>query len=296
LVNLHVGLVERRRLLVKTLAIAIVVSGSLAVAQIAASVLTSSVGIRAATVDRFIDLLVHCGALLGVWTATRPPDSKHPYGYERYETLTSMAIGVILLITVAVVVRGSIERLFEPASVDLPLLGIAVMTVASVASFALTWFLNLMARASGSEVIRAESSHAWADGMTSAAIVGGIFCSELGLDRVDPAIALAVSGLIGVRAIRLVLGAANLLTDASLVGIDEIVGVCSRVEGVIDCHAVRSRGGAGRIRVDLHIHVDPDLPVRQAHEIGVRVEAAVKQHIPGVAEVLVHIGAAGGPV
>jgi divalent metal cation (Fe/Co/Zn/Cd) transporter len=93
-----------------------------------------------------------------------------------------------------------------------------------------------------------------------------------------------------------VLGAANLLTDAALVDVDEIVRVCSSVEGVIDCHAVRSRGGAGRIRVDLHIHVAPDLPVRRAHEVAAQVEAAIKQHVPGVAEVLVHIGAAGGSV
>jgi divalent metal cation (Fe/Co/Zn/Cd) transporter len=131
--------------------------------------------------------------------------------------------------------------------------------------------------------------------MTNAAVVGGILCSELGLPRIDPAIGLAVSGLIGLRAVSIVLGAANLLTDAALVDVEEIITVAGRVPGVIDCHAVRSRGGGGGIRIDLHIHVDPELPVHKAHAIAAEVEAAIRQQVSGVAEVLVHIGAAGGP-
>jgi hypothetical protein len=53
-------------------------------------------------------------------------------------------------------------------------------------AFALTWFLNFQGKASGSEVIHAESSHAWADGMMSAAVVGGIPRSEIGLDESIP--------------------------------------------------------------------------------------------------------------
>jgi cation diffusion facilitator family transporter len=286
---------ERRRLLAQTLAVAILVSGGLAGVQVAVSLLTGSVAIAASTIDRFIDLFVHLGALVGVWAATRPPDPKHPYGYERYETLTSMSIGMILIITVAFVVRGSIERLIDPRAVELPVLGMAVMTVASAASFSLTWFLSARAKESGSEVIHTESSHAWADGLASVAVVGGILCSELGLARIDPAIGLVVAGLIGARAARVVFGAASLLTDAALVDVDEIVRVCRGVADVVDCHAVRSRGGGGRIRIDLHIHVDPETPVRKAHAVAADVEAAIKQRIPGVVEVLVHIGPAGGP-
>jgi cation diffusion facilitator family transporter len=289
------NLIQRRRLLVRTLATAILVSGILAAVQAGAAVVTGSVAISAATIDRFIDLFVHIGAVVGVWTATRPPDQRHPYGYERYETLTSMVIGMTLIVTVAFVVRGSIERLIDPVAIDLPLLGIAVMTAASIASFSLTQFLSVRASESGSEVIRTESSHAWADGLTNAAVVGGIVCSELGLARVDPAIGLAVAGLIGLRAVRIVLGAADLLTDAALVDVNQILAVCNRVPGVVDCHAVRSRGGGGRVRIDLHIHVDPEMPVRDAHAIAAKVEVAIKEQVPEVAEVLVHIGATGGP-
>ena len=293
--TLATSLAERRRVLVQSLAVAIVVTGIVAACQMVASVLTGSVGIRAAALDRMIDLSVHMAALVGVWAATRPPDPKHPYGYERYETLTSMAIGMFLLVTVALVVRSSVGRLQDPEVVQQPLLGIVVMAPASAASFWLTWFLSRQSARFKSDVLLTESSHAWADGLTNAAVMGGIICSEADFVRVDPAIGLAVSGLIGLRAARIVLGAADRLTDAALVDVGQIVEVATRIPGVVDCHAVRSRGGSGRIRIDLHIHVDPELSVRRAHGVSRQVEATIKEQVPGVAEVLVHIGAAGAP-
>ncbi len=286
---------EKRHLLAQTLIVGVFASGVLAAAQAAASLMTGSVGIRAAAIDRLIDLSVHVAALSGVWMATRPPDPRHPYGYERYETLTSMVIGVFLLATVALVVRSSIERLFDPRPVDLPFVGIAVMAWASAVSFWLTWFFRRMNRRFGSEVISAESSHAWADGLTGTAVLAGIVLSQWDLTRIDAVVGLAASALIGLRAVLIVKGAASLLTDAALVNVEEIVALAKLVPGVEDCHAVRSRGSAGRIRIDMHIHVEPDLPVRQAHRVATEVEAVIKERIAGVAEVLVHVGAAGGP-
>ena len=285
---------ERRRVLSRALAVAIGVSAALAVSQVAASAITGSVGIRAASLDRLIDLSIHGAALIGVWASTRPPDRRHPYGYERYESLTSMAIGVFLLITVVLVVRSSLLRLDDPVGVDEPFVGVAVMVPASLASFWLTWFLNRQSRNLRSDVLITESSHFWADGLSNAAVVVGILGSEAGFERLDPIIGLTVAGLIGVRALQIVIGAVNRLTDAAYVGVDEVIEVARGVPGVLDCHAVRSRGGAGGARVDLHIHVDPEMRVREAHQVALHVDEAIKDRFPDVAEVLVHVGADGG--
>jgi cation diffusion facilitator family transporter len=286
---------ERRRLLVRALLVALGVSAALAAAQLAVSEVTGSVAIRAAALERLIDLLVHGTALVGVWAATRPPDPRHPYGYARYETLSAMTIGMFLLVSVAVVVMSSVERIADPDPIVHPLAGISVMLPASAASFWLMWFLNRQARQTRSEAIATESSHAWADALTSAAVVAGILLSEAGLERADPMIGLAVSVVIGMRAFGIVARAADRLTDAALVDVGEVTHTASRVPGVVDCHAVRSRGSEGQVRIDLHIHVDPDLSVGQAHDIARAVEAAIKDSLGGVTEVLVHVGTAGSP-
>jgi hypothetical protein len=116
--------------------------------------------------------------------------------------------------------------------------------------------------------------------------------AALGAPRVDALVSLAIAGLIAWTAWDIVRGAARVLTDASVGDPATIAAAARRVPGVRDCHQVRARGMAGFVRVDLHITVDPTLPVVEAHAIAEAVTAAVREQVGGVAEVLVHLGAA----
>jgi ferrous-iron efflux pump FieF len=197
-----------------------------------------------------------------------------------------------LLITVAVVVRGSVDRLTDPEEVSTPLLGAGVMLGSAVVSLGLHRFLRTRSRRLHSDVISSESTHAWADAATDVGIVVGIAVSGIGLERVDPLVGLGVAALIAWRAVSIVRGAADVLTDAAMINPDEITRIARSVPGVAGCHAVRSRGVGGRLQVDLHIHVSPELTVREAHAIAERVEKAVEDSVAEVAEVLVHVGVA----
>jgi cation diffusion facilitator family transporter len=283
-------MIDRRRDLVLTLAVALVVHASLAAAQGASAVVTGSIGVTASALDGLVGGSMHLLGLAGIWLATRPADPRHPYGYARYETLASMFIGMLLLVTVAIVVRGSIDRLGDPEEVSAPLLGVAVMAGSGFASFGLHRFLRSRGERLQSAVISSESTHAWADAATDVSIVVGIAVSRIGFERVDPIVGLGVAALIGWRALSIVRGAADVLTDAAMVDPDEITRVACSVPGVMGCHAVRSRAAGGRMQVDLHIGVSPDLTVRAAHDIAEQVGRAVEESVSGVEEVLVHVG------
>jgi divalent metal cation (Fe/Co/Zn/Cd) transporter len=94
------------------------------------------------------------------------------------------------------------------------------------------------------------------------------------------------------RAWALIRNAAATLTDVTPLDVERLRLIACEVPGVEDCHAVRSRGEPGRVRVDLHVHVDPELTVREAHTITRRVEERLVAEVGGIAEVLVHIGGA----
>jgi cation diffusion facilitator family transporter len=164
------------------------------------------------------------------------------------------------------------------------------MMGSGVVNLGLHRFLRRRGRQLPGAVITAESTHAWADAATDISIVAGIAASGMGLEQVDPIVGLAVAGLIAWRAISLVRGAAEVLTDVAMADPEEIRSVAGSVPGVLDCHAVRSRGSGGRMQVDLHIGVSPDLTVRAAHDIAEQVEKAVEEMVSEVAEVLVHVG------
>jgi len=61
------------------------------------------------------------------------------------------------------------------------------------------------------------------------------------------------------------------------------------VPGVKYCHAVRSRGREDSVSVDLRVHVSPEMTVAESHEIAHRVESAIKEALPEVTDVVVHL-------
>jgi divalent metal cation (Fe/Co/Zn/Cd) transporter len=106
-------------------------------------------------------------------------------------------------------------------------------------------------------------------------------------------IAVAVAGVIARAARGILRTATHILTDTALVDVEAIAAVAMQVPDVQDSHAVRARGASGGVRVDLHIHVDLAMRVADAHALTQTVAQVVQYRIPGVIEVLVHVGPAG---
>jgi cation diffusion facilitator family transporter len=280
--------------LTQVLAITLVVHVLLGGAQAVSAWITGSVGTGASALHLLMGSVAHVLALAGIWLATRPPDPSHPYGYSRYEHVASMGIGMLLLTSVGMIVMTAVGHLVAPRPLVAPGVGGAVMAASAAANGGLSWFLRRRGRALGSHVLATEAVHAWADGLAALAVIGGIGLSRAGFPRLDPAVALGVAGLVAWRSWTIIQAATAVLTDAAMVDLEAIRRAAAGVEGGLDCHAVRGRGEAGRVRVDLHIHVAPELTVARAHDIARAVEARLRTEVRGISEVLVHVGAGRG--
>jgi cation diffusion facilitator family transporter len=225
--------------------------------------------------------------------ATRPPDPTHPYGYERYEHVAAMTIGMLLLATVGAIVFSAGARLLRPTALAATGLGVSVMIGSAIANASLWAFLRHRARLLASRLLASVAAHAGTDVLTAGAVIVGLALARAGIPWLDPIVALGVAGLVAWRGGSLVWTSAEVLSDAAGADVDAIARMAASVAGVGDVHAVRCRGELGRVRVDLHIHVDPDLTVAHAHAIARAVVERVTAGLGGICEVLVHIGAGG---
>jgi divalent metal cation (Fe/Co/Zn/Cd) transporter len=95
--------------------------------------------------------------------------------------------------------------------------------------------------------------------------------------------------LIARSGIRIIGQSLYVLSDASRLPPSTVEYVALEVDGVREVHAVRSRGTADAIYIDLHVLVDPTQTVAKAHEIAHRVEACLKEQFPGVTDMVVHV-------
>jgi cation diffusion facilitator family transporter len=265
---------------------------TLGLAQGISALVTGSIGLGASALHGIMGTLAHGAALGGAWMATRPPDRTHPYGYERYEHAAAMAIGMLLIATVGAIGVTAGTRLLRPAPLAATGLGAGVMIASAAANAALWRFLRRRARILASRVIASEAIHAAADVAMAGAVIAGLVLSGAGSPWLDPVVALGVAGLVAWQGWRLVWRSAAVLSDAADVDVDAVARIAAAIPGVNDVHAVRCRGEFGRARVDLHIHVNPDLTVADAHAIAGAVAERVTAGLGGICEVLVHVGAA----
>jgi len=282
---------QRRQALSQAVVVALGVHLALGLAQGVSAWVTGSVGVEASALHAVMGTLAHGVALGGAWMATRPPDPAYPYGYERYEHVAAMAIGMLLLATVAAIIVPAAARLMRPMPLAATGLGAGVMIGSAIANAGLWGFLRHRARILGSRVVASEAVHAGVDVLLAGAVIVGLVLSRAGMPWLDSIVALGVAGLVAWRGWSLVWRSAAVLSDAAGADVDVIARIAEGVAGVGDVHAVRCRGELGRVRVDLHIHVDPDLTVADAHAIARAVAERVTAGLGGICEVLVHIGA-----
>lgn len=282
---------EENDALVRTAAVASVgVAASLIAAKAVAYVLTDSVGLLSTLVDSLLDIAASTMNLLAVRHARTPADVDHRFGHGKAEPLAGLAQAAFISGSAVFLVVQAIQRLWSPRELSHGMVGIGVMVGSIIATLALVRFQRHVARKSGSVAIEADALHYTTDLLANAAvIVAVLLATQLGWLRADPIISLLIAGYILYSALQIGRRALDMLMDREL-AVDErerIVEAVRAVEGVIDLHDLRTRLSGPQVFVQLHIELDPDLPLRAVHRISSKVERAVRAAIPG-ADVIIH--------
>src|SRR5262245_60282519 len=221
--------------------------------------------------------------------AYRPPDPGHPYGHRKFETAASALIGAALLLLAYQVVAGALGHV---GSAHLPAIGLLNWAV-MIATMAMNVFVSLYeareGRRLGSDYLIADAAHTRSDLYVSLGVVASFAGAKAGMTWADPVVAVVIAAVISVQAVRILVGSFDILTDRAVIPVEDIAPVVLDVSGVKACREIRTRGRQDAAFVDLVVHVDGDLPLRQAHQVADGIEEALKQRYPQIADVVVHL-------
>ncbi|MCC7106427.1 MAG: cation transporter [Chloroflexi bacterium] len=249
-----------------------------------------SLGMAADGLHSLLHALGSLVGLVGVTLAARPPDRSHPYGYERYEPLSAVGIVGLMLLGIREILAEMWSRLSSGGMSEINVASVAVMALASAATFALARWERRRGEQLGSAVLATDGQRALSDVFVSLSVLAGLVAALLGVSVVDPLVSLAIVAVIGWTGWAQLRELSAVLTDAAVTDLEQIASTARQVPGVGGVHRVRARGAAGSVRVDLHVTVDPAMPAAQAHELTHRVVQRVRRKVGGITEVLVHVG------
>ncbi len=233
--------------------------------------------------------------LVAMRMAAKPPDNAHPYGYRKFETFAALAIGVSLGALGAGLAWEAVTRLSSQVKPETHVATFAVAIVTLFINFGVASYEGRRGRELGSELLVADAQHTRGDVLVTLAVLLAQVAVAMHAPLLDLAAALAIALFIGWTAYQVISRSVRVLADAASVDREAVAELARAVEGVRAVHNIRSRGPEGHIFVDLHIHVEASLPTGEAHQLAHRVAGKVKEALPGIVEVLVHIEPEGDP-
>jgi ferrous-iron efflux pump FieF len=247
--------------------------------------LTGSISVWASLLDSAMDIFASAINYYAVRAASAPPDEDHRYGHGKAESLAGLFQSFVIGISGLLLLFEAVRRVVTPQPTASEWLGVGTMAVACGVSFALVARLRQVARQTDSPALTADAVHYATDVYTNGAALGALLVVALtGWTLADPLISILISGFILWSAVDVARESVNVLMDRRLPrAIDATVASVVerfRAEGVIGFHDLRTRRSGSHKFIDLHLEVEADQTLQQAHDLTVRVIRAIQQAIP----------------
>jgi cation diffusion facilitator family transporter len=265
--------------------------------KIVVGLLTGSLGILAEAAHSGLDLVAALVTFLAVRLSSKPPDKEHPYGHGKIENLSALFETLLLLITCVWIIYEAINRLFfHPVEVETSIWSFIVMATSIVIDFTRSRILYKAAKKHHSMALEADALHFSTDIWSSSVVILGLILLSIGkafpalsfLRHADAVAALGVALIVVYVSLQLGIRTAQALLDTAPDGLTDVIHhAVETIPGVKNCHNIRLRHSGPYTFVDVHILVDGDKSLREAHELTEKVEAIIEKLAPG-ADVTVH--------
>lgn len=252
----------------------------------AAYLLTDSVGLLSDALESVVNLAGALMALAMLTIAARPADEDHPYGHSKAEYFSSGVEGALILVAAVSIGVTALQRLFTPRPLAEIGWGIGICIAASLVNLVVALILLRTGKRYNSITLEANAHHLLTDVWTSVAVVIGVgMVSLTGWQRLDPLVALVVTGNIVWSGVRIARNSIAGLMDAALPAEEQntVRIVLERhLQAGVECHALRTRQSGAQRFVSLHVLVPGPWTVQRGHELLERIEADLRRTLPNI--------------
>lgn len=254
--------------------------------------LTGSVALYSDALESTINVVTASIAWYAVRISQRPADLDHPFGHHKAEYFSAVISGVLIVLAAILILREAATSMFDARVLRLDLSSLTVALAATLLNLVWARYLIAQGQRLRSPAVSADGRHIMSDVWTSLGALAGLLM-------------VLLSGWILLDAVMAILVALNILREGSRVIRTSVDGLMDRAideagearirdaiidsaAGAIEVHDIKTRS-AGRIDfAEFHLVVDGAMTVSDSHAICDRIEAALKQTLPGV-QVTIHV-------
>ncbi len=279
------------------------VNVTLALTKLVAGIVGTSGALIADAIESLADIAGSLVIWSGLAIGALPADEDHPYGHGKAEALAGLIVALMVAAAGVGIGLKAIQDIGTPHTGPAPFTLVVLVAVVIVKT-GMYVLARRVAKAEGSGAVEVDAFHHVSDAITSLAAFVGITISLFGSrwfagsgwrwETADDWAALVAAGVVLFNGVKLGRIPLRELMDAAHPddvrrAIEPARSIALSVQNVRAIEKIRARKSGSGFWLDMHVQVDPDMPVREAHAVGGRVRARIRTGVPGVRDVLVHI-------
>lgn len=267
------------------------VNAVLMVMKLAAGYWGRSDAVFADGIESACDFIAIGSTMIALKLGRQPYDEQHPYGHGRAESLAALLISLVICATGIWIFVDAVQTILRH---DFKAPGWIAVAAAALTIMIKEWlycFSTTTGRQLESPSLLAIAQDHRKDALTSIATLAGVVGAFLGWGIMDPLAAALTSFFIlhiGWETFR---GAAHDLMDGSVHGeyIQDVTTLAEAVEHVEHVHEIRARRSGQYIIIDLKLEMDPEMTVKQSHDVATEVKRRIFERFQNVGDVMIHI-------
>jgi len=265
----------------------------LAFLKLAAGIISGSFAVIADGIDSVSDIVSSVVVLVAARIIAKPPNIKFPYGYKKADTVATKVLSFMIFFAGAQLAYSTVQLLIAGESMEIPgKLAIWVTVISIGGKLVLSLLLFRTGKKVESTMLIANARNMRNDILLSVSVLASlIFTMILEEPIIDRIIALLISMFIMYEGFRIFMKSNIDLMD----GIDntelykKLFESVHLVKGAHNPHRVRARKIGHYYMINLDVEVDPELSVKEAHDIAKNVEDSIKSNLRNIYDIMVHV-------
>lgn len=264
----------------------------LGLGKIVGGVITNSFALVTDGIHSLSDAGTDVFVLLVARVAHAEPDAEHQYGHGRFETLGTIAMGIVFFVTAAILLYDSVIRLRMDEPLPVPAAsGIALALISIAAKEWIYHYTMRVANRLKSNLLRANAWHSRSDAISSIAVLVGIIGARQGYVWMDTLAAMFVALIIAKIGWELCSDSLIELVDTAVSDDrrEQFESCILGIEGIRGITELRSRSSGGKIILEVKLLVNSHISVSEGHQLGELVHKSLISQFGDISDVLIHI-------
>jgi ferrous-iron efflux pump FieF len=282
---------KKDRLLVMATYASVTVAVCLIVVKVFAALYTGSASILGSLIDSMMDSMASVVTLFAVRYSLKPADEDHRFGHGKAESIAAVAQAGFIIASGGFLLFYCAERLLgqQVFEVQHTTMGVVIISVSILLTVALVLFQSYVIKLTNSEAIRADRLHYKSDILMNGSVMVALICAAVGWSTIDIILAICIAFYIMYGAVDIGMQGLQTLMDQELpaevdAAITEAAMSHEHVRGV---HDLRTRKAGTQYIIQMHVEMDDETLLLDAHAIADDVEQRIRVLFPQ-ADIIIH--------